>query len=123
MRNVGRLEKNMMSEIDDWGCDPSVRTMRRLFSRMESAQKELLEKIGVMPFDGRLRQCREEARILFERALSSKAARAGGLNEDESATLYTLCLSSALDRYGIQSPVEIRPGDTQLEEMMQEALK
>ena len=100
-----------------------MKTMRRLFSRMESAQKALLDKIEMSAFDGRLRQCREEARILFERTISSKAARVGRLNEEESATLYILCLSSALNRHGIQSLVEIRPGDKHLMELIQEALK
>ena len=112
-----------MGVNDDWGADPSVKKMRRLFSRMESAQKELLDKIGISPFDGRLRYCRDEARILFERTLSSEAARVRGIDEEESATLYILCLSSAFNRHGIKSLVEIPPGDNHLKELIQEALK
>ena len=112
-----------MIEKDEWGGDPSVKAMRRVFSRMETSQKELLETLGISPFDNRLRRCREEARILFERTLSSKAARTEGLDEEETAALYILCLSRTLDRGGIRVRPEVCQDDNRLNGLIREALK
>ncbi len=112
-----------MVERDDWGSNPSVRAMRSLFSRMEAAQNELITRIGLSPFDRRLKYCREEARILFERTISSNRARAEGLDDEESSSLYILCLSRALDRSGIRVPVGTFPDNSRLSELIKENLK
>ncbi len=112
-----------MSKTGDWGRDPSVRTMRRLFSRMESAQKALLEKLEIPPFDSRLRDCREDSRNLFERALSLSATKGMGQGEDDATDLYMHCLTWALNRHGIRFPAEAIPGDNQIEALIQEALR
>ena len=77
-----------MVERDNWGSNPSVRAMRGLFSRMETAQNELIKRLRLFPFDRRLGYCREKARILFERAISSNRARAEGLDDEQSSSLY-----------------------------------
>jgi len=112
-----------MTERDDWGSDPSVRAMRSLFSRMEVAQEELIARLRLSPFDRRLRYCREEARLLFERTISSNRARAEGLDDEESSSLYILCLSWALDRSGIRVPAETCPDNSRLHELIKENLK
>ncbi|MBL7225062.1 MAG: hypothetical protein ISS59_02910 [Desulfobacteraceae bacterium] len=112
-----------MVEKDDWGSNPSVRAMRGLFSRMEAAQNELIKRLRLSPFDRRLRYCREEARILFERTISSNRARAEGLDDEESSSLYILCLSWALDRSGIRVPAGTFPDNSRLSELIKESLK
>ena len=112
-----------MTENDYWGLDPSVRAMRGLFSRMEAAQEELIERIGLSPFDGRLRYCRDEARALFERTLCSNRAGAEGLDDKERSALYVLCLSWALDRRGIRVPEWGSPDNNRLRELIMESLK
>ena len=112
-----------MVERDDWGNDPSVMAMRGLFSRMEAAQNALIKRIRLSPFDRRLRYCREEARILFERTISSNRARTEGLDDEESSSLYILCLSWALDRGGIRVPAGTFPDNSRLSELIKESLK
>jgi len=112
-----------MVERDDWGSNPSVRAMRGLFSRMEAAQNELIKRLRLSPFDRRLRYCREEARILFERTISSDGARAEGLDDEESSSLYILCLLWALDRSGIRVPAGTFPDNRRLSKLLKESLK
>ncbi len=45
---------------DEWGHDPSVQSMRRVFSWMEEAQQELLGHLDISLFDKRLRNVRGE---------------------------------------------------------------
>jgi hypothetical protein len=40
---------------DEWGHDPSILSMRRVFSYMEQAQQELLGHLNISRFDKRLR--------------------------------------------------------------------
>ncbi len=112
-----------MVERDDWGSNPSVKAMRGMFSRMEAAQNKLIKRLRLSPFDRRLRYGREEARILFERTISSNRARTEGLDDKESSALYILCLSWALDRGGIRVPAGVSPDNNRLRELIKEGLK
>lgn len=112
-----------MSGRDDWGRDPSIRAMRRLFARMESGQKELLQGLGISSHDSRLRPCREEARDLFERVLSRSAAGRGQTEED-AAGLYIHCLIRALNHHGVPVPTGAVSKDTNaFEDLIREAMK
>ena len=53
---------------DEWGHDPSVQSMRRVFCFMEEAQQQLLRDLNISLFDQRLRRGREHALKLFEQA-------------------------------------------------------
>ncbi|MCD6305964.1 MAG: hypothetical protein J7M32_06705 [Deltaproteobacteria bacterium] len=92
-----------MTANDEWGQDPSVKAMRRVFARMESAQKKLLQEIGISPTDPRLRACREYARDLFERAIS-RAETARLKNEEDAADLYIHFLAQSLKKHGLPVP-------------------
>jgi putative tricarboxylic transport membrane protein len=61
---------------DEWGRDPSVRAMRRVFAAMEKAQKEFINTLGFSPFDPRMRQWRERALAAFD-ASWARSGRAG----------------------------------------------
>ena len=45
------LKKTPAQQADEFGRDPSVRAMRRVFSAMEAAQKEFIMNLGLSPFD------------------------------------------------------------------------
>ncbi len=111
-----------MNNSNDWGSDPSVRAMRRLFGRMESGQKELLQRLEISPHDGRLRACREDARDLFERVLSRSAA-GRGQNEGDAAALYTHCLIRALKQNGVPMPTMAVTEDNTFEKLFREAME
>ncbi len=87
---------------DEWGHDPSVQMMRRIFARMEESQEELLESLKLSPLDGRLRRIRESARHLFEQAWPQAERRGLTQREEGAATLYLHCFVRMLNREGIK---------------------
>ena len=95
---------------DEWGRDPSVQSMRRVFSSMEEAQRELLLRLNISVLDRRLRRSREQALELFERTWS-KAARRGMTGEEVAAPLYLHCLAQTLRLAGVEVPEELLPKD------------
>ena len=94
---------------DDWGRDPSVQRMRRVFANMEAIQKDLLDRLECPPFDYRLRRSREEARDLFERMWPPATRRGITGNEEEAAVLYAHCLAKTLTRNGLNVPLHALP--------------
>ena len=111
-----------MTIQDDWGHDPSVQSMRRIFARMEAAQKELLGRLNISPLDTRLRRWREEAQVLFERTwpLASRKGITG--SEDDAASLYLHCLTRVLRLSGVEVPSEALPIDEKILRFLNERL-
>jgi hypothetical protein len=91
---------------DEWGHDPSVRMMRRIFARMEESQEDLLKRLKLSPLDGRLRRVRESARHLFEQAWPEGQRKGLTRKEEDAATLYLHCFVRMLNREGIKVPPE-----------------
>ncbi|SEM14390.1 hypothetical protein SAMN04489760_10553 [Syntrophus gentianae] len=89
------------AQFDEFGHDPSIRRLRRVFSRMETVSKELIKSSGISPFDPRLRRWREAARELFERGWAKAAQRNLSLTEDEAGILYGFALQRLMMRDGI----------------------
>jgi hypothetical protein len=96
-----------MGVQDDWGRDPSVQSMRRVFARMEIIQKDLLISLKISPLDHRLRRSREEGRDLFERVWPMATRKGITASEEDAAVLYAHCLAKTLTRNGIR----VLPGD------------
>jgi len=88
---------------DEWGKDPTVQLMRKVFSRMELAERELLEETGISMWDPRLRRWRGISRAAFERAWASATRREIDLGEDQAGALYAHCLARTMMREGIES--------------------
>jgi hypothetical protein len=98
---------------DEWGHNPSVQSMRRVFSSMEEAQRELLSCLNISILDRRLRRGREQALELFE-VTWSKAARRGMTGEKDAAPLYLHCLAESLRLAGVEVPEELLPRDEKI---------
>jgi hypothetical protein len=92
------------SVADDFGRDPNVRGMRRVFALMETRQAVLLAAAGISPWDERLRYCRDRGRLLFEKAWAGAAQRGVELKEEDLASLYVCCLAHMLRGRGISVP-------------------
>jgi hypothetical protein len=108
---------------DEWGHDPSVQMMRRIFARMEEAQKDLLEGLKFSPLDGRLRRIRESALHLFEKAWP-QAQRVGlTKGEEDVATLYLHCFVKMLNREGIKVPPESFSGHQKILDFLSEKFR
>lgn len=91
-----------MAESDQWGDDPNVRMMRRIFILMEESQKELLMALKISPFDPKLRRVRDRARNLFEQTWPIASQNGIVANESEVTLLYRYCLSHALKWSGVK---------------------
>ena len=88
-----------MTESDEFGRDPTVQMMRRVFRRMESVQGRLIKQSGLSPFDETLRGIRESSLTAFERAWAEKG-RSVSLTENDYADVYKACLMDILGRKG-----------------------
>ena len=115
-------QESLMVEIDEWGRDPSVQRMRAVFSRMEEAQIKLVEQVGLSSLDSRLREARDKARILFEKAWSHAATKGLGMVEDEAAGLYLYCLTWAFGQSGVDVPEGLLPDNERLEGLIREII-
>lgn len=88
-------------EEDEWGKDPSVRAMRRIFASIETGQTALLAEAGLKPMDRRLGRWRKAALENFERRWAASARQGISLDEKEITDLYLYCLEEVLQADGI----------------------
>ncbi|MGE5838882.1 MAG: hypothetical protein ACM34H_03035, partial [Deltaproteobacteria bacterium] len=105
---------------DEWGMDPSVRAMRRVFAAMEAGQKNVLAALGLSPLDMRLRRWRERALAAFDAAWARSARTGLELSEAEAGILYVLCLGTIISREGVEVPHERLPRSEKLQEILKE---
>ena len=112
----------MVSVRDEWGHDPSVQLMRRVFQQMEAVQSTLLRHVAVAPFDARLRKARELARDDFERIWPIALERGTLAGEEKASVLYVHCLARALGVSGITIPAETLAKDETITTFLREVL-
>ena len=105
---------------DEWGQDPSVRFMRRVFKGMEETQKTLLANANISFVDVRLRRWRETAREVFEEAWLVAGRRGMVPSEEEAGILYAHCLARVLTAAGIPIPQEILPPHEKMSRLVKE---
>jgi hypothetical protein len=121
MNKYDQNEKKMPFE-DEWGHDPSVQSMRRVFSLMGEAQQELLRRLNISLFDQRLRRVRRQALELFERAWPLAIRQGMIMSEKDAAPIYIHCLARALSLVGVEVPRALLPGDEKIIRFLQETL-
>jgi hypothetical protein len=109
-----------MPSEDEWGQDPSVQSMRRVFSFMEEAQQELLGHLNISLFDRRLRRSRDQALKLFEQAWPLAIRKGMMINAKDGAPLYIHCLARALSSAGVEVPEKWLPQDEKIIRFMKE---
>jgi hypothetical protein len=110
----------MVTIRDNWGQDPSVQMMRRVFAHMEIVQEKLLWRLNISPFDNRLRRWRKEAHTLFERAYARAAKKGAMMSEESAASLYVNCLGQALSSDGVEVPGDALPSDKGITRLLSE---
>jgi len=106
---------------DEWGRDPGVQMMRKVFREMELAQADLLKATGISIWDPRLRRWREVALVAFERASASAARRRIDLREEQAGALYVHCLARTMMRDGIKAS-DSRQSDETIKRLVEEVL-
>jgi len=106
--------------MDEWGKDPSVQIMRRVFKEMEKAQRELLKRLDIIPYDLRIRRWRDQALTLFERAWGV-ANRMGIMIDERTASLvYVHCLAKVMSGEQIDIPPGMLPEAKSVERIFKE---
>ena len=107
---------------DEWGRDPNVQMMRGVFRTMEEAQNRMLENLGILPFDQRLRHWRQITLGLWEKCWG-RMLQSGVRGEGEkAASLYLHCLSRVMGREGVSVPEGVLPNDKEVEKLIMEVL-
>ncbi len=107
---------------DEFGRNPAVRRMRRVFSQMEKLQQIMIESVAVPPLDRRLRVWREQALQLFEQAWARAGRRGIARTEEEAALLYAHCLARILERGRVTVPAGVLNRSEPFEAVIQEIL-
>ena len=111
-----------MAVEHDWGQDPSVQTMRRVFGRIEAAQETLLQRLRISPFDTRLRSWRETTLTFFEKSWVQATKHGIDLEEEQAAAIYVHCLKRAINTEGIEVAHEAFPNDEKITMLLKETL-
>jgi len=109
-----------MTEMDEWGKDPLVQIMRRVFKEMEKAQHELLKQLDIKPYDLRIRRWREQALALFERAWGIANRMGITLDEHTASAIYVHCLAKIMSAERINIPAGILPEAKSVERIFKE---
>jgi len=109
-----------MTNTDEWGKDPSVQIMRKVFKEMEKAQHELFKRLDIIPYDLRIRRWRDQALALFERAWGVANRMGITLDEQRAATVYVHCLAKIMGAERINIPAGILPEIKSVERIFKE---
>ena len=109
-----------MTDMDEWGKDPSVQIMRKVFKGMEKAQHELLKRLDIMPYDPRIRRWRDQALALFERAWGVANRMAITMDEHTASAVYVHCLAKIMGAERINIPADILPEAKSVERIFKE---
>lgn len=117
-RGEGWQEK----EEDQFGHDPSVRRLRRVFAAAEAGQNQLLDRLNIGRLDRRLGQWRKVALHLFERGWARATREGVHLEEEDVGHLYLFCLARALATRGIAVPGEALPANAAVARLLEEKL-
>jgi hypothetical protein len=114
------MKNPSVPQTDEWGRDPSVQAMRRIFAAMEAAQREFIKSAGLSPFDLRMRRWRERALAAFDAAWA-RTPRAGvQLSETEVGALYVHCLGKIMAREGVDVSTEHLPQSEKVQKILKE---
>ncbi len=118
---MNKLNQNRKTPSEDeWAHDPSIQSMRRVFSLMEEAQHEFLGHLDISFLDKRLRGVREKALKLFEQAWPLLIRKGMIMSEEDGASVYLHCLARALSSAGVEVPKKWLPGDEKIMRFLKE---
>jgi len=110
-------------ETDEFGRDPAVRSMRRVFASMETVQQKLFQAAALPLLDRRLRVWREQALQHFDQAWARAGRQGLAKTEDEIALLYAHCLARILERGRVPLPAGLVARNEPFEQVIQGILK
>ncbi len=95
-----------MKTIDEFGKDPTVQRTRKLFAKMESADKVLFESLRIDPLDMRVRAIRDLRQSLYEKTFMRAMKKGIYMDEDAALLLFNHCQKIAVKKNGFEYPLE-----------------
>lgn len=107
---------------DEWGRDPNVQMMRRVFRAMEEAQSRMLDEVGILPFDPRLKRWRQITLGLWEKCWGRMLQSGVQGHGEKAGSLYVHCLSRVMGREGVPVHEEVLPNDKEVKKLIMEVL-
>lgn len=108
---------------DQFGGDPQVQYLRRVFAEMERKQRELLGQAGISPTDYRLRRIREATLKGFEKAWRLAMTKGWGERQEDLGDLYVCCLAKFLSGNRIAVPPEALPVNRKVNDVVNEVFR
>ena len=90
--------------MDEWGRDPSVRAMRRIFKAMEVSLDDLLKQLKICPFDHRIRGWLEQTLAKYEQVWAEASRLGMRMDEKTGAAAYVHCLVKVISAEGVELP-------------------
>lgn len=105
---------------DDWGLDPNVRAMRRVFSGMESALGAILHELAISPYDQRIRGWLDTALQKYESAWHLGRQMGVSMDEDKAPVVYTHCLVRVIAAAGINIRDSMLPAERKIAQLVSE---
>ncbi len=112
-----------MIEMDEWGRDPSVQAIRKIFKEMETCKNEILGRLGISPYDLRIRRWLEKALAIFEKAWEAANQMGVSMDEKIAPVVYVHCLAKAMGSEGTEIPDGLLPEEKEAERLMREIFK
>lgn len=109
--------------MDNWGRDPSVRAMRRVFKGMEKALDDFLQQLNIDPLDHRIRGWLEQALVKYEKAWGVASRMGVHMDEDMAPAVYARCLVKVIGLDGIKIPENMLPIEKDTERLISEVFK
>ena len=111
-----------MTDVDDWGRDPSVQFLRKVFKGMENAQQELLKRLDIASYDPRIRRWRDQALALFEKGCGVATRMGITMDENTASVIYVYCFAKIMGAERIRVPPDIMPDAKAVERILKEVL-
>jgi len=112
-----------VNNMDEWGRDPAVQAMRKLFKGMEKSLEEILGKLDISPYDYRIRGWLEKALAKFESARVVANQMGIIMNEQTAPVVYAHCLAKIIASAGIEIREGLLPADKASERLIHEVFK
>ena len=109
--------------MDEWGREPSIKAMRRVFKAMEKSLDNLLEQLNISPFDSRIRGWLEQALAKYELAWGEASRKGIRMDEKMAPAVYAHCLVSVIGSEEIKIPENLLAIKKDVERLIHEVFK
>ena len=109
--------------MDDWGKDPAVQGLRRVFKGMERSLGEILGRLAISPYDPRIRGWLEKALAKFEQSWGLAHQMGISMNEEKAPAVYAHCLAKVMGTEGVEIPEGTLPEERQTQKLIDEVFK